>query len=65
MFKLSQFGFSKEEVDMLSNRLYPQVNEEFFKQIAKKNNIQRDSIEQLDYVENAVKTVQFSKTFNV
>jgi hypothetical protein len=52
MYRLSQFGMSKEERQMLQERLYPQVNEFFMKGIAKKNNLDVQHIETLDYTNN-------------
>jgi len=43
---------TKEDIHMLEQRLYPQVNQYFMKQIAEQNGINISQIETLDYSEN-------------
>lgn len=49
MIPLSKIGIGKEEREMLSKRLFPQVNEIFLANLAKQNGINPKLLEELDY----------------
>ena len=49
MKPLSRLGISAEEKEMLATRLYPAANEIFLRQAAKRQKIDNDMLEELDY----------------
>ena len=52
MIPFSKLGITKEDLDLLQNRLYPGVNEIFLKRLAKDSKIDYNKLPELDYVEH-------------